>query len=413
MIDFSNAHALAKTLDQADPLGHVADQFILPDGVIYLDGNSLGCMPKAAMAAITQTAQTEWAQDLIVSWNKADWFELPTTYGDILAPLIGADTGEVVICDTTSLNVYKAIFAGLSLRPDRSVIVAETSSFPTDLYMVEGVLAARGNLSMQLAESESDLLTQITTDTAVVLLNHVDYRTGKICDVAKITRHAHEVGAIVIWDLCHSAGNMPVDLNTHNVDFAIGCTYKYLNGGPGSPAFIFAAKRHISALEQPLTGWWGHAKPFAFDQEFDAAPSIRRFLCGTQPILSFRALKAGLDVFTPLSIDDIRAKSMSLTSMFVELLSEYCPTISLLSPDDAHQRGSQVSVTFANAYPVIQALIERSVIGDFRMPNIMRFGFSPLYTSHQDVAKAVEILADILESDIWRETRFQTRGTVT
>ncbi len=410
--DFSAAHSAAKTLDANDPLRDVAAQFILPKGQIYLDGNSLGCMPKAALTAVNETVQNEWAQDLITSWNKAKWFDLPTDYGDILAPLIGADMGEVVISDTTSLNIYKAIFAGLSLRPDRHVIVAEASSFPTDLYMVEGVLASRPGLEMRL-EQDGNILDLIDKDTAVVLLNHVDYRTGKICDMAEITQYAQEKGAVVIWDLCHSAGNMSIDLNKNNVDLAVGCTYKYLNGGPGSPAFNFAAKRHLAAIKQPLSGWWGHAQPFEFNTEFQADHSIRKFLCGTQPILSFRAMKAGLDIFSTLSLSDIRAKSMALTSQFVTLLAEFCPELALLSPRNANQRGSQVSLTFHGAYPVVQALIKRGVIGDFRMPNVMRFGFSPLYNSHADVVKAVEIMTDILNTKTWQELRFQTRVAVT
>ncbi len=410
--DFTAAHAAAKTLDANDPLREVADQFLLPKGQIYLDGNSLGCMPKAALAAVDKTMQNEWARDLITSWNKAKWFDLPTAYGDILAPLIGAEKGEVVISDTTSLNIYKAVFAGLSLRPDRHIIVAEASSFPTDLYMVEGVLASCPGLEMRL-EQDGNILDLIDKDTAVVVLNHVDYRSGKICDVAEITRYAQEMGAIVIWDICHSAGNMVIDLNRHNVDLAVGCTYKYLNGGPGAPAFNFAAKRHIEALKQPLSGWWGHAQPFEFKTEFNADHSIRKFLCGTQPILSFRAMKAGLDVFTPLSITDIRVKSMALTGQFINLLDQFCPELELLSPRDAEKRGSQVSLTFKGAYPVVQALIERGVIGDFRMPNVMRFGFSPLYNSHSDVSAAVEILADILGKKTWQEPRFQIRAAVT
>ncbi len=410
--DFTAAHAASKTLDANDPLRDVAAQFTLPKGQIYLDGNSLGCMPKAALAAVGETMQNEWAQDLITSWNKAKWFDLPTAYGDILAPLIGADAGEVVISDTTSLNIYKAIFAGLSLRPDRHVIVAEASSFPTDLYMVEGVLASRTGLEMRL-EQDGNILDLIDKDTAVVLLNHVDYRSGKICDVGKITRYAQQMGAVVIWDLCHSAGNMPIDLNKNNVDLAVGCTYKYLNGGPGSPAFNFAAKRHLTSIKQPLSGWWGHAQPFEFTTEFNADHSIRKFLCGTQPILSFRAMKAGLDIFSTLSITDIRAKSMALTSQFITLLAEFCPELELLSPRDAEKRGSQVSFAFHAAYPVVQALIERGVIGDFRMPNVMRFGFSPLYNSHADVASAVEIMHDILRNETWHAARFQTRAAVT
>lgn len=401
----------AKTLDDADPLSAVRDAFCLPDGMIYFDGNSLGAMPKAALAAVDEAMQQEWARDLITSWNKANWFALPTDYGDMLAPVIGASAGEVVICDSTSINLYKALFAGLSLRPGRSVIVAEASSFPTDLYMVEGALASRPGLEMRLAED--DILGLIDETVAVVLINHVDYRSGKLADVAAITARAHKMGAVVIWDLCHSAGILPVELNAHNVDLAVGCTYKYLNGGPGSPAFIYCATRHLADLSQPLSGWWGHAQPFAFDTGFAPDAGIRKFLCGTQPILSFRALKAGLDVLAPLDIADIRAKSQSLTSLFVELVAAEVPSLTLVSPRDPAARGSQVSFSHAQAYPIVQALIERGVVGDFRMPNILRFGFAPLYLSHMDVVKAVEILREIMESEVWKEDRFQTRASVT
>lgn len=397
-------------LDQADPLRHVRDAFFLPDGVIYFDGNSLGAMPKAALEAVDTAVQQEWATDLITSWNKAGWFDLPTRYGDMLAPVIGASNGEVVICDSTSINLYKALFAGLSLRPERTKILAEARSFPTDLYMIEGALSARPGLEMQLVD---DLLPAIDDQVAVVLLNHVDYRSGQVVDVAAITAKAHEMGAVVIWDLCHSAGIMPVDLNTHNVDLAIGCTYKYLNGGPGAPAFVYCASKHLPHITQPLSGWWGHAQPFAFEKGYTPDAGIRKFLCGTQPILSFRALEAGLEVISGLDMAVVRSKSQSLTSLFIELVEAEVPALQLASPRDADARGSQVSFTHPQAYPIVQALIARGVVGDFRMPDVLRFGFSPLYLSHMDVVKAVEILRGIMENDTWKEPRFQARSAVT
>jgi len=400
----------AQALDAADPLGPLREAFFIPDGMIYFDGNSLGAMPKAALGIVNEATQQEWATDLITSWNKAGWFELPTVYGDKLAPVIGASVGEVAICDSTSINLYKALFAGLSLRPERHVILAERSSFPTDLYMVEGVLAARAGLEMQLVE---DLLSAIDESVAVVLVNHVDYRTGKVAEVEKITARAHEMGAVVIWDLCHSAGVLPVGLNAAGADLAIGCTYKYLNGGPGAPAFIYCAAKHLPHVSQPLSGWWGHAKPFAFDTGFTPDAGIRKFLCGTQPILSFRALEAGLDVISGLDMAQVRAKSQSLTALFIELVEAAVPSLALAAPRDAEARGSQVSFSHEHAYPIVQALIERGVVGDFRMPNILRFGFSPLYLSHMDVVRAVEILREIMESGLWQEARFQARGAVT
>lgn len=400
----------AKTLDAQDPLAPLRDQFFIPDGMIYFDGNSLGAMPKAALAVVSEAAQQEWATDLITSWNKAGWFALPTDYGDKLAPVIGASAGEVVICDSTSINLYKALFAGLSLRPERTVVIAEKSSFPTDLYMVEGALSARPSLEMRLVD---DLLSAINEEVAVVLVNHVDYRTGKVAEVERITARAHEMGAVVIWDLCHSAGVMPVGLNAGGADFAIGCTYKYLNGGPGAPAFIYCATRHLPNINQPLSGWWGHAQPFAFETEFAADSGIRKFLCGTQPILSFRALQAGLDIISGLDMAQVRAKSQSLTTLFVDLVAANVPTLKLASPQDVVHRGSQVSFTHPQAYPIVQALIERGVVGDFRMPNVLRFGFSPLYLSHMDVVRAVGILHEIMAQDGWKADRFQARGAVT
>jgi len=400
----------AQTLDAADPLAPLREAFFIPDGMIYFDGNSLGAMPKAAMGIVSKATQQEWAQDLITSWNKAGWFELPTVYGDKLAPVIGASAGEVAICDSTSINLYKALFAGLSLRPERHVILAEKSSFPTDLYMVEGVLASREGLEMRLAE---DLLSAIDETVAVVLVNHVDYRTGAVAPVEAITARAHEMGAVVVWDLCHSAGVLPVELNAGGADLAVGCTYKYLNGGPGSPAFIYCAAKHLPLVSQPLSGWWGHAKPFAFDTGFAPDAGIRKFLCGTQPILSFRALEAGLDIIAGLDMAEVRAKSKSLTSLFIELVEAGVPALTLASPRLADARGSQVSFSHEHAYPIVQALIERGVVGDFRMPNVLRFGFSPLYLSHSDVVRAVETLRDIMESGLWQEARFQTRGAVT
>ena len=403
-------------LDKLDPFASVRDQFVLPEGLIYLDGNSLGPAPKAAFADIERTTHQEWAQDLIGSWNSAGWFELPSTLGMIIADIIGAGADEVVACDTTSINVYKAVHAGLSLRPDRNTIVAEGESFPTDLYMVEGVASTHQTKSIKLEGVDGATIEElIDDDTAVVLINQVDYRSGKIRDVAALTRLAHEKGAIIIFDLCHSAGIMPVELNLHNVDLAVGCTYKYLNGGPGSPAFIYCAKKHLDKVQQPLSGWWGHHAPFAFDPEYRPDPGIRKFLCGTQPIISFRAMQAGLELTRQFNIDDIRQKSIGLTSLFLDEVKKFDPDfgISVVSPENADERGSQVSLAHVRGYEIVQALIERGVVGDFRMPNIMRFGFAPLYINYQNVFDAVRILKDILESEAWREPRFSQRSAVT
>lgn len=413
---WGGALAAACARDAADPLASARARFQLPPGVIYLDGNSLGCAPAAALDDIAQAARREWAGDLIASWNKAAWFDLPSRYGDRLAPLIGAGPGEVVVCDTTSLNIFKALHAALNLRPDRRVIVAEGAGFPTDLYVTEGVLATRPGAEMRLEGVDGpDLLELIDADVAVVLVNQVDYRSGRLRDLAAVTARAHAAGAVVIWDLCHSAGVIEVGLNQAGADMAVGCTYKYLNGGPGAPAFVFAAHRHLATIRQPLSGWWGHARPFAFDRGFTPDPGIRKFLCGTQPILSLRALDAGLAVLEDYPLSAIRAKSMALTGLFGELVLETCGGfgVELFSPRAAADRGSQVALRHPQAYAVMQALIARGVVGDFRMPDILRFGFAPLYVSHADTVRAARTLHQVLACEAWAADRYRTRAAVT
>lgn len=408
--------AAIEARDAADPLRHMRDRFVLPEGVTYLDGNSLGAAPKAAFAELEIAAKEEWAGGLIRSWNRAGWFDLALQLGDKVGRLIGAADGETVVCDTTSANVYKALHAALWMRPGRSVIVAEGSSFPTDLYMAEGVASTRPDVTIRLegvdAENIEDLIDE---SVAVVLVNHVNYKSGELRDMAALTAKAHAAGVLVVWDLCHTAGAMPVDLNGANADMAIGCTYKYLNGGPGAPAFIYAAKRHHDQIQQPLSGWWGHAKPFAFTQGYEASSGIRRFLCGTQPILSLRALKGALDVWDDVDLALLRKKSIELTELFIELVEATCGEfgVQLECPRDATKRGSQVSFSHENSYEIMQALIERGVIGDFRAPNVMRFGFTPLYVGYRDVWDAVAVLRDILQTGAWQEKRFAVRGAVT
>lgn len=403
-------------LDASDPLRHMRERFILPEGVIYLDGNSLGAASKAAFAELEAAARQEWAQGLIRSWNGAGWFELTQQLGDRIGRLIGADAGETVVTDTTSTNIYKALHAALSLRPGRSVIVAESGSFPTDLYMAEGVAATRPGTQIRLEGVDAPTIEELIDDSvAVVLVNHVNYRSGELRDMVALTRKVHEAGAVVVWDLCHSAGALPVDLNGADADLAVGCTYKYLNGGPGAPAFIFAAARHHRNLRQPLSGWWGHAKPFAFERSYEADPGIRRFLCGTQPILSLRALKGALSIWDDVDMGLLRQKSVALGDLFIELVEENCGRfgVELASPRDGAQRGSQVSFAHEHSYAIMQALIERGVIGDFRAPDVMRFGFAPLYIGYRDIWNAVDTLRDILETGTWREARFSIRAAVT
>jgi len=404
----------AASLDLTDPLSSKRDLFELPAGIIYLDGNSLGPPPKAAFAELEQAARREWGEGLIRSWNGAGWWSLTDTLGDRVGRLIGAEAGETVVTDTTSINVFKALHAALALRPERRVILAERDSFPTDLYIAEGVTASRPGTELRRAADGADLATMVDERTAVVLINHVSYRTGALRDMADLTRCAHQAGALVVWDLCHSAGVVPIELDTIGVDFAIGCTYKYLNGGPGAPAFIYANRSHHDGLVQPLSGWWAHAAPFAMESGYRPAAGIRRLLCGTQPILSLRALKAALDALEGVEIAAIRTKSLALTGFFMELVEPLCREFGarIITPR-GDGRGSQVAIALEQAYPVIQALIARGIIGDFRAPDIMRFGFAPLYLSFREVADAVDALRDVLASGAWRDSKFSTKALVT
>ncbi|MDI7864614.1 kynureninase [Rhizobiaceae bacterium n13] len=408
--------AAIEAMDAADALGPMRERFVLPDGLVYLDGNSLGVASSAAFRELQTAASEEWGQDLIRSWNTAGWFDMPLELGDRVGRLIGAAAGQTVVCDTTSINIYKALHAAMALRPDRSVIVTEGGSFPTDIYMAEGVVSTRPGASLRLEGIDAPTIEElIDGDVAVVLVNHVNYKSGELRDMATLTKKAHEHGALVIWDLCHTAGALPVDLDGANADFAVGCTYKYLNGGPGAPAFVYAATRHHGDIRQPLSGWWGHARPFAFEKHYAAGQGIRRFLCGTQPILSMRALKGALDIWDEVDMAALRQKSLGLTDLFIALVEDRCAAhgLELESPRDRAKRGSQVSFSHPHAYEIMQALIARGVIGDFRAPSTMRFGFTPLYVSYVDVWRAVEILDEILRTGAWQDARFAVRSAVT
>ncbi|MCT7377220.1 kynureninase [Chelativorans salis] len=408
--------AAVKAMDDADPLRSMRNQFSLPEGVIYLDGNSLGPASPAVFNELAKAAREEWGEGLIRSWNSAGWFDLPVELGDRIGRLIGATPGQTVVCDTTSINIYKALHAAMGLRRGRSVIVAEGSSFPTDLYMAEGVISTQPDARLLLEGVDAPTIEELIDDrVAVVLVNHVNYKTGELRDMAALTQRAHEAGALVVWDLCHSAGALVVDLDGARVDFAVGCTYKYLNGGPGSPAFIYVAQRHQAEARQPLSGWWGHARPFAFEPRFDADAGIRKFQCGTQPVLSLRALKAALDIWDTVDMAAVREKSLALTDIFIRLVEAKCAPfgLALESPRGGAKRGSQVSFTHDHAYEIVQALIARGVIGDFRSPAIMRFGFAPLYLRYLDVWQAVEILEEALRTEVWKDERFAARAAVT
>jgi kynureninase len=409
------SRAAAQAMDAADPLAAFVAEFALPEGVVYLNGNSLGPAPKAALSRVAQSAQEEWADGLITSWNKAGWFALPYRLGDRLAGLIGAGPGEVVVTDGTSLNLFRVVSAALALRPDRRVIVMEGSNFPTNNYMVQGLIESLGK-GHQIRFAEKDAIdAAIDDDVAAVVLTQAHYKTAHVLDMAGITAKAHAHGALAIWDLCHSAGAMPVDLNGCEADFAVGCTYKYLNGGPGSPAFLFVAARHQCAAAQPLTGWWGHGAPFAFDRDYRPAEGIGKMLTGTQPILSMVAVEAGLDIAERAGTEAIRAKSRALGQLFQDLMAARLPDVgfTLGSPADAADRGGHIAYDHASGYPIMKALIARGVIGDFRAPATMRFGFAPLHLRFVDVWDAVDRLVEIIDKEIWREPAYAAVDAVT
>ncbi len=416
--------AHCRALDAQDPLRELRDLFHLPAGVIYLDGNSLGPLPKAAPERIAHAVSEEWGDGLIRSWNTAGWFDLPGRLGDRIAALVGAGPGELVATDSTSINLFKVLSAALSMAaadaPDRKVIVSERSNFPTDLYIAEGLCRERG-LTLRLMEPD-EIDGALDGDTAVLMLTHVNYRTGAMHDMRAVTARAHAAGALVVWDLAHSAGAVEVDLTGADADFAIGCGYKYLNGGPGAPAFVWVHPRHAERFWQPLSGWWGHAAPFAFTPDYQPAAGIARYLCGTQPILSMTALECGLDTLQaaqPLGgMAALRRKSLALTDLFIALVEERCAGhgLALATPREHALRGSQVSLTRdEGAYAIVQALIARGVIGDFRAgrPDILRFGLTPLYLRFEDVWHAVEHLRLVLAEGEWRRPEFNQQHAVT
>lgn len=395
-------------LDAQDPLHPLRAQFELPQDVIYLDGNSLGARPKAAAQRAQQVIAGEWGNDLIRSWNKAGWFDMPSRLGNQLASLIGAGPCEVVVTDTTSINLFKVLAAALQVQASnpatsaRRVIVTERSNFPTDIYMAQGLTRwlDRG-YQIRLVDTPDEIAAAVGPDTAVLMLTHVNYRTGYQLDMAALTAHAHAQGALAVWDLAHSAGAVPVNLTTANADFAVGCTYKYLNGGPGAPAFLWVAPRHLAAFAHPLSGWWGHGAPFAMQPDFAPTDGIRRGLCGTQPIVSLALVECGLAIFAQTDMAAIRTKSLALTDLFIQLVEQRCAAhpLTLVTPREHARRGSQVSFSHPHGYPVMQALIARGIIGDYREPEIMRFGFTPLYTQFVDVWDAVDGLVDILDHE--------------
>lgn len=417
-----------RALDAKDPLHELSHQFQLPPGVIYLDGNSLGALPRTSAARVAEVVTQEWGQGLIRSWNSAGWFEAPGRIGDKIARLVGAGPSELVATDSTSTNLFKVLSAALNMvrqdAPQRKTVISERSNFPTDLYIAEALCRERG-CRLQLVEPD-EIAGSLNPDVAVLMLTHVNYRTGAMHDMAQVTSAAHAAGILTVWDLAHSAGAVPVDLTRAQADFAVGCGYKYLNGGPGAPAFVWVAPRHADRFWQPLAGWWGHAAPFDFTPDYRPAPGIGRYLCGTQPMISMAALECGVDTLLaaePMGgMSALRAKSLALTDLFIDLVEARCAghDLTLVTPRNPAQRGSQVCLARSTgAYAIIQALIARGVIGDFRAgdghthPDILRFGFTPLYLGFEEVWQAVEHLRQVLENAEWQQPEFNQKHAVT
>ncbi len=405
----------AAELDGNDPLADKRSCFEIPEGVIYLDGNSLGMLPKSVSARVSHVVSREWGGSLIKGWNDHDWIGLPGRVGDKIAALIGAPAGSVIVADSTSLNLVKVLSAALSMRPERKVILSDTGNFPTDLYMAQGLISTldKGH-ELRLVEPE-DVASAIDETVAVLMLTEVDYRIGRRHNMPELTSAAQDVDILTIWDLAHSAGALPVDVTASKADFAIGCGYKYLNGGPGAPAFVYVRPDHLRGFEPSLSGWMGHAEPFAFDLEYRPANGIDRMLVGTPAILALSALDAALDVWEDVEIGDVRRKSKQMGDLFIKEVEARCAgySLGLFSPRDATKRGSQVSFRCPDGYAVMQALIANGVVGDFRAPDIIRFGFTPLYLKYAEIVQAAEILERVLGQKLWQDPRYQKKAKVT
>jgi len=402
-------------MDSNDPLASFRERFVIPENLVYMNGNSLGPLTISAQDRMTAVVADEWGNQLIRGWNKAGWYDIPWRLGDKIGELIGAEQGETVVCDSTSVNLFKAVAAACGLRPERTKIVSEAGNFPTDLYVLDGFRRFAGNAYNVDIRPREEVVDAIDAETAVVVLTHVHYISGEIFPMTEVTRLAHEAGALVVWDLSHSAGAVATDLNASEADFAVGCGYKHLNGGPGAPAFIFAAKRHHATMSQPLSGWFGHIDPFKFTDDFEPADGVRRMLCGTTGVLSATALEAGVDLMLEADPQAMGEKAVALSDLFQRRVVETCSGLGLelRSPDDARQRGANLSYGHESGYAIMQNLIARGVIGDFRAPDNMRFGFSPLFMRYTDIFDAVEILRDILESRSYEDSEFSTKHSVT
>jgi kynureninase len=403
------------SFDRQDPLATLRDEFVLPEGVIYLDGNSLGALPRQTLPHMTQVIGEEWGSGLIRSWNTAHWIQAPARIGDKIARLIGAKAGEVIVADSTSVNLFKLLAGALRVQPGRHFILTEAANFPTDLYIAQGLIDLLGGNHALRVVGRAEIERSLDGSVAVVMLTHVDYASGEIHDMRRITDAAQKVGTLVLWDLSHSAGAVPVDLNAAQVDLAVGCGYKYLNGGPGAPAYLFIAKELQEAMQSPLSGWMGHAAPFAFEAEYRPAPGMGRQLAGSPPILSMLALEVAIDLWLRVDQGEARRKSMALGDLFIKLVDETCRDlgVEVASPREAKMRGSQVSLRHKEAYRVMRALIDRGVVGDFRTPDLMRFGFAALYTRYVDVFDAVRSLREVLTSRAWNRPEYADRLLVT
>ena len=411
----AHSRAAMEALDRADPLRPFRDRFVVPEGVVYLDGNSLGMMPRAAAARARRVVEVEWAHGLISSWNDHGWIDLPLRTGARLAPLVGAAADEVVVCDSTSINLFKALASALALRPGRRTIVTNAGNFPTDVYVAEGLCRLLGEGATLRRVEPRDLAGALDDGVAAVAYSHVDYKSARIEDMAGLTAAIHAAGALAIWDLSHSVGAVPVDLAGADADFAVGCGYKYLNGGPGAPAFLFAARRHHDAMRQPLSGWLGHAAPFAFEDSYRPAPGMARMIAGTPPVLSMSVLEEAIGIVAEAGIERLRAKSMRMTALLAELVAQECADSGLVlaSPDAPERRGSHLVFAHEEGYAIVQALKARGVVGDFRAPDLVRLGIAPLYLSYVELWDAVQRLKAVMATGEWREPRFRVRAAVT
>ncbi|MFC4668952.1 kynureninase [Seohaeicola nanhaiensis] len=387
--------------------------FHLPEGVIYLDGNSLGPLPKAAPARVAEMLTDQWGEMLITGWNRGGWMQMPMALGDRIGRLIGAEPGHVTVGDTLSIKVYQALAAALMLRPERKVILSDNGNFPSDLYMASGLVKLLGaGYELRVVDPEA-VAGAITEEVAAMMLTEVDYRTGRKHDMAALTAKAHAAGALAVWDLAHSAGALPVDLAGAGADFAMGCTYKFLNGGPGAPAFIYVSPRHAGKAVPALSGWLGHESPFAFDLDYRPGAGIERMRVGTPPVVQMTALAAALDIWDQVDMQALRARCIALSDLFIAEVETACPDLRLASPRDGALRGSQVSFRFDQGYAAMQALISRGVIGDFRAPDIMRFGITPLYLDDDDIRAAARIIVEVMTARAYERPEFQVRWAVT